>query len=109
MGSSPLTRGKQIEGQHDLSARGLIPAHAGKTDVASADRPGGRAHPRSRGENYGTTGVPFCAMGSSPLTRGKLTVGSTLTVASGLIPAHAGKTLPDLRFYRADRSDLGKP
>ena len=27
----------------------------------------------------------------------------------GLIPAHAGKTLPDLRFYRADRSDLGKP
>ena len=29
--------------------------------------------------------------------------------AEGLIPAHAGKTLPDLRFYCADRSDLGKP
>ena len=29
--------------------------------------------------------------------------------ALGLIPTHAGKTLPDLRLYRADRSDLGKP
>ena len=47
--------------------------------------------------------------GSSPLTRGKQGQVATPGVVPGLIPAHAGKTLPDLRFYRADRSDLGKP
>ena len=47
--------------------------------------------------------------GSSPLTRGKLQDFAARLQATGLIPAHAGKTLPDLRFYRADRSDLGKP
>ena len=47
--------------------------------------------------------------GSSPLMRGKLAVVLPLLFGDGLIPAHAGKTLPVLRFYRADRSDLGKP
>ena len=47
--------------------------------------------------------------GSSPLTRGKRMDRRANTRRQGLIPAHAGKTLPDLRFYCADRSDLGKP
>ena len=47
--------------------------------------------------------------GSSPLTRGKQLAVQLDCVVEGLIPTHAGKTLPDLRFYRADRSDLGKP
>ena len=47
--------------------------------------------------------------GSSPLTRGKLGALGDSDDLVRLIPAHAGKTLPDLHFYRADRSDLGKP
>ena len=108
-GSSPLTRGKRCPAASRSAARGLIPAHAGKTRRGwrAGARPG--AHPRSRGENRGHT-PPACPLaGSSPLTRGKLnrTVGMRGRV--GLIPAHAGKTLPDLRFYCADRSDLGNP
>ena len=91
-GSSPLTRGKlQPINLRDV-AQGLIPAHAGKTRAICCPRRTAAAHPRSRGENYGTTGVPFCAMGSSPLTRGKQDdLVSGLSVER-LIPAHAGKT-----------------
>ena len=88
-GSSPLTRGKPKLELLKRYLGGLIPAHAGKTNLRYASRAMYRAHPRSRGENGGATGL-----GTSPFW---------------LIPAHAGKTLPDLRFYRADRSDLGKP
>ena len=97
----------------------------GKTAEADA-----AAHPRSRGENCGCCGGSELLSGSSPLTRGKLTdrrdgpgeyrlipahAGKTdwaaafASSAAWLIPAHAGKTLSDLRFYQADRSDLGKP
>ena len=47
--------------------------------------------------------------GSSPLTRGKREDYVREVQQQRLIPAHAGKTLPDLRFYCADRSDLGNP
>ena len=71
-GSSPLTRGKRIGMTATIKGRGLIPAHAGKTQsFAAPERPRG-AHPRSRGENavLRPPGRPDC----------------------GLIPAHAGKT-----------------
>ena len=50
-GSSPLTRGKP--GLVCAAARlgGLIPAHAGKTNLAAGQRRTEAAHPRSRGEN----------------------------------------------------------
>ena len=50
-GSSPLTRGKPTLIPADLPEGGLIPAHAGKTDCRLPRGSGGRAHPRSRGEN----------------------------------------------------------
>ena len=108
-GSSPLTRGKQRPSANYLTAGGLIPAHAGKTH--HPDRVGNerRAHPRSRGENEAGSGFSSMAGGSSPLTRGKPSGAGLGCAGPGLIPAHAGKTLPDLRFYCADRSDLGKP
>ena len=109
MGSSPLTRGKRLCRCRPLNARGLIPAHAGKTSMRSMSRWLDRAHPRSRGENQGCAHEGEQAAGSSPLTRGKRVQLGELRAGIGLIPAHAGKTLPDLRFYRADRSDLGKP
>ena len=50
-GSSPLTRGKPHGSSLTQPHRRLIPAHAGKTPSRRAPCHGGRAHPRSRGEN----------------------------------------------------------
>ena len=92
VGSSPLTRGKRPEGPLGEAGGGLIPAHAGKTCRSLRERGGGRAHPRSRGENtYQRWGTPRCP-GSSPLTRGKLQGPLRRGRQGGLIPAHAGKT-----------------
>ena len=91
-GSSPLTRGKRDMLWQQAGRTGLIPAHAGKT-AAVRRRPGRvRAHPRSRGENSGSTGRTRRTKGSSPLTRGKPTGTWAMTSGTGLIPAHAGKT-----------------
>ena len=71
MGSSPLTRGK-LRGVHAWRwAVGLIPAHAGKTDLDATFGHECPAHPRSRGENEAHCLVPSGVYGSSPLTRGK--------------------------------------
>ena len=55
-------------------------------------RPQRWAHPRSRGENIGTSKITCHYRGSSPLTRGKLAVPNAALRRGGLIPAHAGKT-----------------
>ena len=52
-----------------------------------------RAHPRSRGENGFVLDTPCSLGGSSPLTRGKRREHGLTFRCSGLIPAHAGKTL----------------
>ena len=70
-GSSPLTRGKRVDQGLDGSGRGLIPAHAGKTDPRSSSLQWARAHPRSRGENFHANSNALKRAGSSPLTRGK--------------------------------------
>ena len=51
-GSSPLTRGKRDAGGERERRRGLIPAHAGKTDGSLKVVAVEEAHPRSRGENH---------------------------------------------------------
>ena len=93
LGSSPLTRGKHRGGIRMGAPTGLIPAHAGKTRVLWKHFVNAGAHPRSRGENYYPTGSSVIREGSSPLTRGKRREGRHGLFASGLIPAHAGKTL----------------
>ena len=50
-GSSPLTRGKHVNGELGPHVAGLIPAHAGKTVKVSVVAETKKAHPRSRGEN----------------------------------------------------------
>ena len=93
-GSSPLTRGKPSPSAPRWPPSGLIPAHAGKTRPhVLRGHPHG-AHPRSRGENRGAGGGDKVGAGSSPLTRGKLRMESLTASPSGLIPAHAGKTVP---------------
>ena len=112
LGSSPLTRGKPIEAHEVTRLRGLIPAHAGKTNRVpckpgdaglipahagkttgqTAVRGGDWAHPRSRGENDILNATGFRLTGSSPLTRGKPARGRVTFRSGRLIPAHAGKT-----------------
>ena len=70
-GSSPLTQGKQSDGLVMAIHERLIPAHAGKPSSGSRRASGGRAHPRSRGENEYLKRGSFISPGSSPLTRGK--------------------------------------
>ena len=110
-GSSPLTRGKQLRLVHAVCHGGLIPAHAGKTG-SDPDLPVvGAAHPRSRGENGIGPEVAGDRCGSSPLTRGKLSVNVEVRVVSGLIPAHAGKTVvidDPLRWGRAHPRSRGE-
>ena len=92
-GSSPLTRGKRRRPGQVRRPGGLIPAHAGKTEAAPTWSCSARAHPRSRGENSTRTATRLLLSGSSPLTRGKRTRPAAAHTRTGLIPAHAGKTL----------------
>ena len=97
-GSSPLTRGKHRRRCPHGAAGGLIPAHAGKTTVAALALHGNAAHPRSRGENLGSTFGRDNPEGSSPLTRGKPLPPRCRHIHRRLIPAHAGKTASDRPF-----------
>ena len=92
LGSSPLTRGKQLIVSKGGKPYGLIPAHAGKTAVMEGDPLIDWAHPRSRGENSPCTTSWLIRLGSSPLTRGKRHGVVVVVGFGGLIPAHAGKT-----------------
>ena len=92
-GSSPLTRGQHVHRARAVLAHGLIPAHAGKTVGRSGQRFRHWAHPRSRGENAGNRRVRAVVGGSSPLTRGKHVITQATSEQTGLIPAHAGKTV----------------
>ena len=91
-GSSPLTRGKRGRLVRGVAGCRLIPAHAGKTRCSPTSRGRCTAHPRSRGENRSAATPIRSLVGSSPLTRGKLTNGSDCRPSRRLIPAHAGKT-----------------
>ena len=91
-GSSPLTRGKLLWCPSGGVGGGLIPAHAGKTILATYRLLPIRAHPRSRGENFLEEVQDRAGVGSSPLTRGKPGLIPRDHVEVGLIPAHAGKT-----------------
>ena len=92
-GSSPLTRGKHGHQIPTLPDRGIIPAHAGKTYGWSLRFASLRDHPRSRGENVPYANEGLGQRGSSPLTRGKPELRPGRYVVSGIIPAHAGKTI----------------
>ena len=91
-GSSPLTRGKRAAASEPPAMSGLIPAHAGKTEVLRFLIVSHWAHPRSRGENVVGCATVVVASGSSPLTRGKPACTIRRARRIGLIPAHAGKT-----------------
>ena len=92
-GSSPLTRGKRIHCCSHFRCSGIIPAHAGKTQPSNQRHKQPWDHPRSRGENVAGDHVLVDEAGSSPLTRGKQGDPACVASGTGIIPAHAGKTL----------------
>ena len=91
-GSSPLTRGKLACFGRADAFPGLIPAHAGKTELPRSAGSHHRAHPRSCRENRTGVFQDIPEHGSSPLMRGKLSSAMARYLRVGLIPAHAGKT-----------------
>ena len=91
-GSSPLTRGKLACFGRADAFPGLIPTHAGKTELPRSAGSHHRAHPHSCGENVIVPSFVPTAAGSSPLMRGKHSHATQGRVQERLIPAHAGKT-----------------
>ena len=104
LGSSPLTRGKPPRPDHRRDRGRLIPAHAGKTQIASMSGRSLGAHPRSRGENAAEETAVDIHLGSSPLTRGKRRGPQNGLLDPGLIPAHAGKTRSRSRSMKNPRA-----
>ena len=92
LGSSPLTRGARQLRLGDAVGAGLIPAHAGSTQVSRRYTTTRGAHPRSRGEHHVIDHISQTGKGSSPLTRGAPEPSDQLPYPRGLIPAHAGST-----------------
>ena len=92
-GSSPHTRGApKIQSSRQVRT-GIIPAYAGSTQPSNPRRAGTGDHPRIRGEHYDWTSLScFCA-GSSPHTRGALSLAHRVDCGGGIIPAYAGSTL----------------
>ena len=101
---SPLTRGKPRPSSTRRRALRLISAHTGKTPRLSDRSCHVTAHPRSREENIDAWQLPERHVGSSPLTRGKPSRRKTPTLNTGLIPAHAGKTVASWRIRQAARA-----
>ena len=103
-GSSPLTRGKLVDGVDRDRAAGLIPAHAGKTALFTGRPARSWAHPRSREEDWSITAMTTFAPGSSPLARGKHLRRYPVVLRGGLIPTCAGKTPGNGRRNRRGRA-----
>ena len=70
-GSSPRVRGKRSSASDNRTARGLIPARAGKTSLLFQSRDNRSAHPRACGENQKAAIEEQKGKGSSPRVRGK--------------------------------------
>ena len=86
-------RGKRTIQESDRVLIRLIPAHAGKTCLFQCLLQRSWAHPRACGENPAHSRVPTPVRGSSPRMRGKHNPVKIGLSQSGLIPAHAGKTV----------------
>ena len=98
LGTSPRTRGKRQCKPHRTDRRGNIPAHAGKTVCSKCAKHQKWEHPRARGENLFISASRIPVGGTSPRTRGKLPPLKPIQYHVRNIPAHAGKTLIDVRF-----------
>ena len=107
-GSPPPMRGK---GAYIRYAQGVVritPAHAGKSSIRQAARPGAVDHPRPCGEKSPTTILVSVKSGSPPPMRGKERAQKYHAQRRGITPAHAGKS-PSTSFSRAASRDHPRP
>ena len=93
-GSSPRMRGTRVEGCDVLGGIGIIPAHAGNTGYERRKRRHSRDHPRACGEHMPGSPPWDSSSGSSPRMRGTLIYFRFPCCGIGIIPAHAGNTMP---------------
>ena len=92
-GSSPRMRGSRLVVVNPIVQVGIIPAHAGLTAIAKANRKLSRDHPRACGAHEAYKGAKCIGVGSSPRMRGSRRRAETPTQDGGIIPAHAGLTI----------------
>ena len=92
LGSSPATRGGRVHRRAAPDRRRLIPGYAGRTRISGMFGMRSWAHPRLRGEDGFLDPVKVDPPGSSPATRGGLTVAVLNSKGGGLIPGYAGRT-----------------
>ena len=92
-------RGAQIDVVQGDVARGIIPADAGSTALASGRPTALKDHPRGCGEHATIILNSPCNRGSSPRMRGAHGRVGIALVVDGIIPADAGSTCGvSLRF-----------
>ena len=102
-GSSPRMRGSLPPPAFCPPAPGIIPAHAGLTNYEDPAAKLPRDHPRACGAHRGDWIIVHDTWGSSPRMRGSLLRKWRNSIATGIIPAHAGLTIDhnsDLQDYR---------
>ena len=91
-GSPPHMRGKAHAERQRTGQTGITPAHAGKSPLCKGYICAIWDHPRTCGEKPVTTGRATAETGSPPHMRGKVTAVDENGFASGITPAHAGKS-----------------
>ena len=92
-GSPPHTRGKGTAPAFIEKGARITPAHAGKSLREVAEGLRKEDHPRTRGEKKLPGETTKRSQGSPPHTRGKVEKRNVMTQASGITPAHAGKSI----------------
>ena len=94
VGSSPHTRGAPAQMSARPNGLRIIPAYAGSTGSTSSGAGLRKDHPRIRGEHALTSDCSCVGSGSSPHTRGARSPAPQGSLATGIIPAYAGSTMP---------------
>ena len=103
-GSSPHARGPRAYVFENSGYHRIIPACAGSTPLLPGLQRHHEDHPRMRGVHSLPLLSSTLRMGSSPHARGPLSRITSAGLASGIIPACAGSTVPALaaRFLKRD-------
>ena len=102
-GSSPRMRGTLHRADSRPRDQGIIPAHAGNTEVRNFFKYLYRDHPRACGEHLKALASTFTSKGSSPRMRGTPSPQSRGMSSTGIIPAHAGNTLSAIKRHEFNR------
>ena len=100
LGSPPRMRGKHDDNIKSVVTQRITPAHAGKTICNLRLCKITKDHPRACGENCQPVTASLWITGSPPRMRGKLICWALTHAASGITPAHAGKTFSSSCFFK---------